>query len=408
MKREKVDWMTLPIEDENKTERINPMHSTEITIKTLTPLFTGGIDGTSELIHETGIMGSLRWWYEAIARGLGGSACNPVKNKCNFNNKVYKESKKENERDRLFEAGLCDACQIFGATGWKRRFQLEITDTGGELTWHDKTSLNIRPYGRTRGWYFLPGWTGTFNLILKGDKETISRLTDVIMFLEKWGTLGSKGQIGYGVFKVDHISGNSEKSTWEIAGEKAVGELPDFRTFTFFKLSFKPSSPDWWMSLDGFQQGKFKEDDWRKLIKLSNKNIIPVSPLIKNYLRFKKNWSHYILASWFFGNIKQDYKQKSKINLSWAYSHPDTNEWEIKGYVFFPQDNKGKRHFNEIRNELKKELGNPGRWFSILGLRESYPAKVFFLPDDSAWEIRGTGNVLDILKSIDGDGRHDK
>ncbi|MGQ9833224.1 MAG: type III-B CRISPR module RAMP protein Cmr1, partial [Candidatus Villigracilaceae bacterium] len=38
----------------------------EIQLKTLTPLWTGGIDGTTDRLHETGLIGSLRWWYEAL------------------------------------------------------------------------------------------------------------------------------------------------------------------------------------------------------------------------------------------------------------------------------------------------------------------------------------------------------
>ena len=56
-----------------------------IRVHTLTPLWTGGVDGTMDRIHETGILGSLRWWYESIVRGLGGSACNP-----NFGRKKLK------------------------------------------------------------------------------------------------------------------------------------------------------------------------------------------------------------------------------------------------------------------------------------------------------------------------------
>ncbi len=42
-----------------------------VKIKTLTPIWTGGVDGTMDRIHETGILGSLRWWYEAIVRRWG-------------------------------------------------------------------------------------------------------------------------------------------------------------------------------------------------------------------------------------------------------------------------------------------------------------------------------------------------
>ncbi len=33
----------------------------EITLKTLTPLWTGGVGGTCDRLHETGLIGSLRW-----------------------------------------------------------------------------------------------------------------------------------------------------------------------------------------------------------------------------------------------------------------------------------------------------------------------------------------------------------
>ena len=39
-----------------------------IKIKTLTPLWTGGVDTTTDRLHETGIIGSLRWWYEVAQK----------------------------------------------------------------------------------------------------------------------------------------------------------------------------------------------------------------------------------------------------------------------------------------------------------------------------------------------------
>lgn len=54
----------------------------KIKLKTLTPLWTGGVDGRCDRVHETGIIGSLRWWYEAIVRGPEGWACDPTDNGC--------------------------------------------------------------------------------------------------------------------------------------------------------------------------------------------------------------------------------------------------------------------------------------------------------------------------------------
>jgi CRISPR-associated protein Cmr1 len=85
-----------------------------VKIKTLTPLWTGDIDGECNKIKETGIIGSLRWWYEALVRGLGGYACDITSNnsleKCDY----YRD------KDRI-----CDACRLFGCTGWSRRFRIE-------------------------------------------------------------------------------------------------------------------------------------------------------------------------------------------------------------------------------------------------------------------------------------------
>lgn len=88
-----------------------------ITIQTLTPLWTGGIDQTSDRLHETGLIGSLRWWYEALVRGLGGYACDPTSDK----------------RCPDKEGKHCAACELFGCTGWARKFRVRVVDEDGRL-----------------------------------------------------------------------------------------------------------------------------------------------------------------------------------------------------------------------------------------------------------------------------------
>ena len=83
------------------------MEPFEIKLKTLTPIWTGGVDGNCDRVHETGIIGSLRWWYEALIRGLGGKACDPTSSDCKDKNR-------------------CDACELFGCTGWSRKFKFVI------------------------------------------------------------------------------------------------------------------------------------------------------------------------------------------------------------------------------------------------------------------------------------------
>jgi CRISPR-associated protein Cmr1 len=105
----------------------------ELTL--LTPLWTQGVDANRlvviDRIHETGLMGSLRWWYETVIRGLGGYACDPVdeQSRCAFNTEAY-ERARHNGQSGLAAAGaglaqVCPACRLFGCTGWARKMRLE-------------------------------------------------------------------------------------------------------------------------------------------------------------------------------------------------------------------------------------------------------------------------------------------
>ena len=38
----------------------------EFKLRTLTPLWTGGVDQKPDRLHETRLMGSLRWWFEVF------------------------------------------------------------------------------------------------------------------------------------------------------------------------------------------------------------------------------------------------------------------------------------------------------------------------------------------------------
>ncbi len=96
------------------------MEPLELKLRPLTPIWTGGIDGQCDRLHETAIIGSLRWWYEAVVRGLGGYACDPTADgRC-----PVKEHQKEYH---------CPVCELFGCTGWSRKFRLRILDEKGKL-----------------------------------------------------------------------------------------------------------------------------------------------------------------------------------------------------------------------------------------------------------------------------------
>ena len=114
---------------------MSKISSLNVRIRTLTPLWTGGVDGTMDRIHETGIIGSLRWWYEAIVRGLGGEACDPSRHECPKQDGHY-----------------CDVCKVFGATGLQRAFRIEGPVKPNEENKNRVLKIKVN---NNKGWFLM-------------------------------------------------------------------------------------------------------------------------------------------------------------------------------------------------------------------------------------------------------------
>jgi CRISPR-associated protein Cmr1 len=179
----------------------------EINIKTLTPLWTGGVEaGKCDRIHETGILGSLRWWMEVLVRGMGGNACDPTEQKCSAKN------------------GLCPVCQLFGAEGQKRRFRLEVVQDRTQSDETVSSEIKLQPYqyqykdkqGKEQTGTRIPTWyfprkdsdkpkSGTFSIHFQSlhpslKTEVIGGLTQ---FIADWSAVGARPQMGFGVIQVE-------------------------------------------------------------------------------------------------------------------------------------------------------------------------------------------------------------
>ena len=103
------------------------MQEFTVKLKALTPIWTGGVDGENTTLRETSIIGSLRWWYEALIRGLGGTACDPTSD----HNRCQLSGKEKTENERISK--MCPTCYLFGCAGWARKFRLHILDNIGNL-----------------------------------------------------------------------------------------------------------------------------------------------------------------------------------------------------------------------------------------------------------------------------------
>lgn len=104
------------------------------TLTALTDIWTGSVrleERNGQLrerivpdrLITTGLLGSIRWWYEVLVRGLSGHACDSTRegNRC------------PDSRRRPTDPGHhCVVCELFGCTGWARKFRFEVLDEKGQ------------------------------------------------------------------------------------------------------------------------------------------------------------------------------------------------------------------------------------------------------------------------------------
>ncbi len=230
----------------------------EVKIRTLTPLWTGGVDGSTDCIHETGIIGSMRWWYEAIVRGLGGWACDPSNDKCSFNAEEYRRSLAADERQRLRDAGLCDVCQMFGTTGWRRRFRVVVLEdniTDASIQSEIKANrgyINRNGKQRRPTWYFKPSNTryfvppkiGTFSIQVYSLAQGFSPdiLGGLLQSMADWTAIGAKAQMGFGVIEPSNGRCDTRQfynSMKVLADKQSYNNLPSLKNTFLAKIYLK-------------------------------------------------------------------------------------------------------------------------------------------------------------------------
>lgn len=191
----------------------------QIQVKTLTPLWTGGITGTSDRVRETGIIGSLRWWYEAIVRGLDGHVGDPTAEskaqRSEFDGSAYREALRRGSstQDALAEGlkrmGAVE--YLFGTTGWARLFQLRVVRVP-RTPLHFRTTLEINKnwlgrifHGKEELGYAIDDLRACygdteFQLAFRGHDVSYAQvqLALLLRWVEAYGGLGAKLQHGFG------------------------------------------------------------------------------------------------------------------------------------------------------------------------------------------------------------------
>lgn len=124
-----------------------------VKIKTLTPIWTGGITGRPEDLKMSGIIGGMRHAFEMLVRKHGGYTCDPSsKNaKCLF----------KLDKDGKLEKPVCPVCAVFGCTGLKRSFKLKMENSnscGVSLPIKDLKIKNRASHYNYNKWYKNNRW----------------------------------------------------------------------------------------------------------------------------------------------------------------------------------------------------------------------------------------------------------
>lgn len=209
-------------------------------------MWTGDANGKCETLKETGIIGSLRWWYEAIVRGLGGYACDPTsKGKCELNGKEKTEKKRIEK--------FCPVCYLFGCGGWKRRFNLEVsskTSTPFQLTTLSKNNRNwlSKVFEKSVN-STLPYGEVNLNFKQLKNEEVKEQIEALISVMAHIGAIGAKTQYGFGQFDWENKMGLQDaliviKEFLENKNFKRRNndsELSSLTNFWFYDLTLSPN-----------------------------------------------------------------------------------------------------------------------------------------------------------------------
>ncbi len=323
----------------------------KIEIKALTPIWTGGVGGSPNRLHETGLIGSMRWWYEAIVRGLSGYACDPtIDKRCELS------GKEKTQEERL--AKLCPACYLFGCGGWMRRFRLDVQSN----TTVPFQLATLEKKNKFNHWWLsqifenclqtdLPFGKLSLSFTYR-DGEVINQTNALLSILAHIGAIGAKTQYGFGQF--------DWKGKMELAD--AINVIRKFLSDKNFKID---SIEDKWYSLNKFWSYEVSVSSDNELVnKFQKANVIGNETLSADYLPVSFD-------------IRYKLPEEADRGLRQAYYSSCRNKQETrKVFGTLENDKLGSRIF--VSHLFKKK-----------NIEDGYRLKVWGFTDDSVGKIIG-------------------
>lgn len=232
----------------------------KVTINTLTPLWTGDAWGENYKIRPSSIMGSLRFWFELICYFSGiidNRDYEEGKLKDNLNSDEFKKklliygSSFEGLYKALAKCKISLPSKVFGCKGWKgwiriKRIKVknkenckypigkvEFEELKYTKKYFDKKENKEKEKEVIPTYYFSKGFCGKFAITFEIEEKILEPIFyPVLRFIEKYGFLGGKWNIGYGRVKVENV----DDALWN---SKFANKDDNEIEFKFSKSNFK-------------------------------------------------------------------------------------------------------------------------------------------------------------------------
>ena len=153
---------------------MNLVNKSTVQIQPLTPIWTGNMNGHADReLCLSGLMGSLRWWWEILERGVSARIPNI---------------------DQLDQKNADPVSKVFGLTGQRRAFRMLI---GRSALTPAPINKRVRPEGTQRGWFFpSDAQKGDFQLEIislrrKDHEEFVDPwlIAELLGFISKFGAI---------------------------------------------------------------------------------------------------------------------------------------------------------------------------------------------------------------------------
>lgn len=275
--------------------------SVSLNLRTLTPLYTGGVGQHGDQIHPSGLLGGLRRFSCLLAAAVGDG---------DFETRVWGSTAEDRHAKRI-------------ALHWDLAGLGEIT-----LPYQ----IKIEDRREHKGWYYNVAHVGNLLLILtqRGiDENAWLTIMRALRIQIEWATFGSRDQWGLGVLAADMFP---EVKALDDETAPSLDQTGLRRAF-FAKLEFDRPTPESWR--DRLEQGL----RWRAHLR----NV------------FRKNGEN-DLRHYLFGHLAQGNNDKSQggaINVSALYPL-DAEHSALRIWGIIPHTQPVK--FSERRTEILQRI----------------------------------------------------